>query len=253
MEGEKIIEVNGLSVSFDEREVLKDVSFTVNRGDVTVLLGGSGSGKSTILKHLLGLFPPEPGVVSIFGDDIAEIEEEDELEFYLKLGVFYQNGALLNSLTVGDNVALPLEQNTNLPPHIVEDMVRTKLNLVNLEDAYYLFPSQLSGGMLKRAALARAIIMDPPLLFCDEPGAGLDPVSLAGLDDLILNLREQLGMTIVMVTHEVSSILRIADKVLFVEDGIIAFEGSLKNARKSNVLSLKNFFSVGTGGKKVQV
>jgi len=251
MESEKIIEVNGLSVSFHEREILKNVSFTVQKGDVTVLLGGSGSGKSTILKHLLGLLPAAPGVISIFGDDVAEIDEEDELEFYLKLGVFYQNGALLNSLTVGENVALPLEQNTNLPPHIVEDMVRTKLNLVNLEDAYYLYPSQLSGGMLKRAALARAIIMDPPLLFCDEPGAGLDPVSLAGLDDLILNLRQQLGMTVVMVTHEVSSILRIADKVLFVENGVIAFEGSLVNARKTTVPSLKNFFSVGTGGKKV--
>ncbi len=250
MENEKIIQVNSLKVSFDEREVLKDVSFSANQSEVTVILGGSGSGKSTILKHLLGLFPVQPGIISVFGKDIAEIEEEEELDYYLQLGVFYQNGALLKSLTVGDNVAMPLEQHTKLPPDIIEDMVRTKLNLVNLEDAYYLYPSQLSGGMLKRAALARAIIMDPPLLFCDEPGAGLDPVSLAGLDELILNLRKQLGMTVVMVTHEVSSILRIADKVLFVENGTIAFEGPLKKARTSNVPSLKDFFTVGTGGKK---
>lgn len=250
MKQDKIIEVNHMKVSFDEREVLKDVSFSALQGDVTVILGGSGSGKSTILKHLLGLFPVDKGVVSLLGQDIATLEEKNELDFYLKLGVFYQNGALLNSLTVGDNVALPLEQHTNLPPSLIEEMVRTKLNLVNLEDAYYLYPSQLSGGMLKRAALARAIIIDPPLLFCDEPGAGLDPVSLAGLDELILKLRDQLGMTVVMVTHEVSSILRIADKILFVENGVIAFDGSLSEARASDLPSLNDFFTVGTGGKK---
>jgi phospholipid/cholesterol/gamma-HCH transport system ATP-binding protein len=250
MKQNKIIEVNHMKVSFDEREVLKDVSFSALRGDVTVIIGGSGSGKSTILKHLLGLFPVNEGVVSLLGQDIATLEEKNELDFYLKLGVFYQNGALLNSLTVGDNVALPLEQHTNLPPSLIEEMVRTKLNLVNLEDAYYLYPSQLSGGMLKRAALARAIIIDPPLLFCDEPGAGLDPVSLAGLDELILKLRDQLGMTVVMVTHEVSSVLRIADKILFVENGIIAFDGSLREARESDLPSLNDFFTVGTGGKR---
>jgi phospholipid/cholesterol/gamma-HCH transport system ATP-binding protein len=244
-----IIAVNNLKVTFDNREVLKGVSFSVNQGEVTVILGGSGSGKSTILKHLLGLYPVIPDTVTVFGNDLAEVDEDD-LRFYKKLGVFYQNGALLNSLTVGENVALPLEQHTSLPPEIIEDMVRTKLNLVNLEDAYYLYPSQLSGGMLKRAALARAIIMDPPLLFCDEPGAGLDPVSLAGLDDLILKLRKQLGMTVLMVTHEVSSILRIADKVLFVDQGVIAFEGTLSEARKAEKKALKDFFTVGTGGKR---
>ncbi|PWE01263.1 ABC transporter ATP-binding protein [Marinilabilia rubra] len=249
MEEGRIIEVNNLRVSFDEREVLKGVSFSVNQGEITVILGGSGSGKSTILKHLLGLFPVKSDIVSVFGSDLAEVDEDD-LRFYKKLGVFYQNGALLNSLSVGENVALPLEQHTNLPAEIIEDMVRTKLNLVNLEDAFYLYPSQLSGGMLKRAALARAIIMDPPLLFCDEPGAGLDPVSLAGLDDLILKLRQQLGMTVLMVTHEVSSILRIADKILFVDNGIIAFDGSLEEARKSEMKALKDFFTVGTGGKR---
>jgi phospholipid/cholesterol/gamma-HCH transport system ATP-binding protein len=250
MKENKIIEINHLKVTFDDREVLKDVSFRITQGDVTVILGGSGSGKSTILKHILGLFPVEAGVVNLLNQDIATLKEKDELDFYLKLGVFYQNGALLNSLTVGDNVALPLEQHTDLPPQLIEEMVRTKLNLVNLEDAYYLYPSQLSGGMLKRAALARAIILDPPVLFCDEPGAGLDPVSLAALDELILKLRDQLGMTVVMVTHEVSSILRIADKILFVEDGVIGFDGTLEEARKSPLPSLKDFFTVGTGGKK---
>lgn len=247
---EKIIEVKGLNASFDERQILKDVSFSVHQGEIAVILGESGSGKSTILKHMLGLFPITPGTVTILGQDIAKLEEEETMNFYRKLGVFYQNGALLNSLTVAENIALPLEQHTNLPNHIIENLVRTKLRLVNLNNAYYLYPSQLSGGMLKRAALARAIIMDPPLLFCDEPGAGLDPVSLATLDELILNLRDQLGMTVVMVTHEVTSILRIANKVIFVNKGSIAFEGSLEKAQTSDIPDLRAFFRVGTGGKK---
>lgn len=247
---EKIIKVKGLNASFDKRQILKDVSFSVHQGEIAVILGESGSGKSTILKHMLGLFPITPGTVTILGQDIAKLEEEETMNFYRKLGVFYQNGALLNSLTVAENIALPLEQHTNLPNHIIENLVRTKLRLVNLNNAYYLYPSQLSGGMLKRAALARAIIMDPPLLFCDEPGAGLDPVSLATLDELILNLRDQLGMTVVMVTHEVTSILRIANKVIFVNKGRIAFEGSLEEAQISDVPELRAFFRVGTGGKK---
>lgn len=251
MNKEKIIEVNGLKVSFSERIVLKNISFSISRGDITVILGVSGSGKTTIMKHLLGLYPVNQGNVSVFGKDLSTLEEEEEeINFYRKIGVFYQNGALLNSITVGNNVALPLKQHTNIPSNILEDMVRTKLNLVNLEDAYYLYPSQLSGGMLKRAALARAIIMDPLLLFCDEPGAGLDPVSLAVLDDLILKLKNQLGMTVVMVTHEVTSILRIADKVLFVDQGEIAFDGPLEKARNSDIPALVEFFRVGTGGRK---
>ncbi|WP_010527028.1 ABC transporter ATP-binding protein [Thermophagus xiamenensis] len=247
---EKIIDVKNLSVSFDERQILEDVSFSVNQGEIAVILGESGSGKSTILKHMLGLFPLAPGTVTIFGQDIAELDEDIAMKFYRKLGVFYQNGALLNSLTVAENIALPLEQHTDLPADIIEDLVRTKLSLVNLNHAFHLYPSQLSGGMLKRAAPARAIIMDPPLLFCDEPGAGLDPVSLATLDELILNLRDQLGMTVVMVTHEVTSILRIANKVIFVNKGRIAFEGSLEEAQISDVPELRAFFRVGTGGKK---
>src|SRR6056297_2144211 len=131
MSEESIIQVKNLKASFDEKEVLRDVSFSVQRGKITVILGGSGSGKSTILKHLLGLYPIYPGNISIFGSDVAELEEDDELNFYLKMGVFYQNGALLNSLSVADNIALPLQQHTNLPPSLIEEMVRTKLNLVN--------------------------------------------------------------------------------------------------------------------------
>ncbi|SKC19918.1 phospholipid/cholesterol/gamma-HCH transport system ATP-binding protein [Alkalitalea saponilacus] len=242
-----MIEVKGLTASFDDRQVLKNVSFTVNEKEIAVILGGSGSGKSTIFRHMLRLYDVPYKTIRIFDKDIADLNESEQLEFFMKLGVFYQNGALLNSLTVGENVALALEQHTSLPPDIIENIVRTKLELVHLGDAYQLFPSQLSGGMLKRAALARAIIMDPPLLFCDEPGAGLDPVSLASLDQLILNLRNLLGITVVMVTHEVSSILRIADKIIFLDDGVIAFKGTPEDALKSDIPVVKDFFSKGTG------
>jgi phospholipid/cholesterol/gamma-HCH transport system ATP-binding protein len=176
---------------------------------------------------------------------MAALEEEDQKQMYLQMGVFYQNGGLLNSLTVGENIALPLEQHTDLEDDLITRIVETKLQLVNLPDAYHLYPSQLSGGMLKRAALARAIVMDPPLLFCDEPGAGLDPISLASLDELILNLREQMGVSIVIITHEVSSILRIADRIVFIDRGRMVFEGTLKEALKQNVEQVHRFFEMG--------
>ncbi len=247
MSDQPIIQVRGLSKAFDERIVLSDISFDVYPEEITVLLGGSGSGKSTILKHLLGLYPLEPDIVRIFGRDIATMDDDEQQKFYMRLGVLYQNGALLNSLPLADNISLALEQHSDLPDNLIEEMVRMKLSLVNLEDAYDLFPSELSGGMLKRAALARAIIMDPPLLFCDEPGSGLDPVSLAGLDQLILNLKKQLGMTILIVTHEVASVMRIADRIIFVKDSEITFSGTLEEALASNNQALKDFFGKGKG------
>ncbi len=244
MQKEKIIEVNNLQASFDGRVVLSNVSFAAYPGEVTVLLGRSGSGKTTVLKHLLGLYPIMGGRISVLGKDVASLREVEQVELYLQMGVFYQSGALLNSLTVAENVALPLAQHTKLPDKLINEIVNMKLGLVQLTHAYHLYPSQLSGGMLKRAALARAIVMDPPLLFCDEPGAGLDPISLKSLDELILNLKNLLGMSIVMVTHEVSSILRVANRIVFLDEGKVAFEGLLEDALKSNVPSVKAFFSV---------
>lgn len=244
MDKEKVIEVNGLAASFQDTRVLSDVSFNAFKGDITVVLGASGSGKSTVLNHLLGLLPVEEGFVSVLGKDISKITEAEQLNLYLQMGVFYQSGALLNSMTVGENIALPLKQHSSLPDSLINEIVYMKLGLVNLQQAFHMFPSQLSGGMLKRAALARAIVMDPPLLFCDEPGAGLDPLSLASLDKLILNLQKQLGISVLMVTHEVSSIMRIADRIVFLEDGKVAFEGSLKHALETDVLSVHDFFSV---------
>lgn len=252
MQKEKIIDVKHLGASFDGNVVLTDVSFSVFQGEVTVILGSSGCGKSTVLRHLLSLYPLLQGDITILGKQLGSLTEDQQLDLYLKMGVFYQNGALLNSMTVGENVALPLKQHTKLPDHLINDIIRMKLGLVNLKHAVDLFPSELSGGMLKRAALARAIVMDPPLMFLDEPGAGLDPISMEALDKLIINLKEQLGMTIVMVTHEVSSILRIADRIVYLEGGKVLFEGSLKDALNSGKESVKNFFSVIDDADKIK-
>jgi phospholipid/cholesterol/gamma-HCH transport system ATP-binding protein len=247
MDNEMIIEVKGLSSYLDGKPVLRDVSFHANIGETTIILGSSGSGKTTILRHLLGLYPAEGDTISVLGKNPSLLDELEARQFYRQLGVFYQNGALLNSCTVGENIALPLEQHTDLNPEMIEEIVHLKLQLVNLHGTFDLFPSQLSGGMLKRAALARAIVMDPPLLFCDEPGAGLDPVSLAQLDELILSLQQLLGMTVVMITHEVTSILRVADRIVFLEDGTIIFEGPLQKALASSIPAMKEFFSRGKG------
>ena len=244
MSKEKVIEVQNVSASLDGNVILNDVSFSAYKGEVTVLLGSSGSGKTTILRHLLGLYPLQQGHISVLGNNIAEINEKQQIELYLRLGVFYQNGALLNSLTVAENIALPLFQHTDLPESLIEDIVYMKLGLVNLEHAYHQYPSQLSGGMLKRAALARAIVMDPPLLFCDEPGSGLDPVSLESLDNLILNLKNLLGMSVLMITHEVSSILRVANRIIYLDRGKVVFEGNLKEALNSTEPAISGFFSI---------
>jgi phospholipid/cholesterol/gamma-HCH transport system ATP-binding protein len=243
----KIIEVQNLSAAFGEKEVLSDVSFSAYENQITIILGSSGCGKTTVMKHLIGLYPVKKGSVSVMGENRIPISEEYENEMQLKMGVLFQNGALLNSLTIGENIAIPLQQHTDLPDSIINDLVRVKLKLVELDDALNLFPSELSGGMRKRAALARAIALDPPLLFCDEPSAGLDPVTLSALDSLILNLRDQLGMTIVLVTHEVSSIFRLADRIVFLDNGKVAYEGDLTSALESGIPAVVDFFAKAKG------
>lgn len=248
----KVIEVNHLATEFAGRQVLKDVSFSALQNQVTIVLGSSGCGKTTVLKHLVGLYPVQQGSVTVLGNDVSILGEKAQQALFLQMGVFYQNGALLNSMTVAENVALPLEQHTRLPQTIIDNLVHLKLGLVNLSSAYHLYPSQLSGGMRKRAALARAIALDPPLLFCDEPGAGLDPVSLAALDDLILKLKEQLGMSIVLVTHEPASIYRLADRIIFLDGGRVLFEGPLPDALSAGIPRIDDFFRKANAGGSEQ-
>lgn len=210
---EVVIEVEKLTATYGEQVILKDVDMTVRRGEVMVILGGSGSGKSTLLKHLIGLVKPQQGRIRVLGVDVTSASEREMEELYRKVGIVYQSGALFGSLTVSENVALPLLEHTKLDRKIIDISVRMKLGLVNLSGFEGRLPSALSGGQVKRVAFARAIAMDPQVLFCDEPSAGLDPRIGRGLDDLIRNLNAAFNMAIVVVTHEMESVRLIADRI----------------------------------------
>jgi len=229
-----LIEVEKLEAWYGRRRVLHGIDFSVQPGEIRVIMGGSGSGKSTLLRHLLGLQRPVSGSVKLFGVDIADISDRALLDVRRKIGVSFQGGALLTSLTVGENVALPLREHTTLDESTIRIMSRIKLEVVNLGGFQDLMPSQLSGGMVKRAALARAIVMDPRLLFFDEPSAGLDPVVSAELDELILRLRDALRMTIVVVTHELESAFKIADTITVLDQGEILMTGTVAEVRAAD-------------------
>lgn len=234
------IEVNGLVVDYGNRRILDGIDFSVRYGEIMIIMGGSGSGKSTLLRSLLGLKLPTAGSISLLGKNIAEISSHEMLELRQNMGVSFQGGALLSSMTVGENVQLPLREHTRLDNQTMSIMTRMKLEVVNLGGFENLRPSQLSGGMTKRAALARAIIMDPKLLFFDEPSAGLDPVVAAELDDLILKLRESMGMTIVVVTHELDSALKISDRITVLDHGKILMTGTVDEVKNSNIHRVKD-------------
>ncbi len=227
------IEVQGLEAWYGRRRILKGIDFSVQRGEIRVIMGGSGSGKSTLLRHLIGLNRPLAGTVNMLGIDLAHAGTEELLHLRQQIGVSFQGGALITSLDVEDNVSLPLREHTQLDENTVRIMARMKLEIVNLGGFQNLMPSQLSGGMIKRAALARAIVMDPKLLFFDEPSAGLDPVVSAELDELILKLRDALRMTIVVVTHELESAFRIADTITVLDHGEILITGTVAEVRNS--------------------
>jgi phospholipid/cholesterol/gamma-HCH transport system ATP-binding protein len=229
-----LIEVEQLEAWYGRRRVLHGVDFSVAPGEIRVIMGGSGSGKSTLLRHLLGLQRPLSGSVRLFGVDLRTASDRELLDVRKRIGVSFQGGALLTSLSVGENVALPLREHTTLDESTIRIMSRLKLEVVNLGGFQDLMPSQLSGGMVKRAALARAIVMDPRLLFFDEPSAGLDPVVSAELDELILRLRDALRMTIVVVTHELESAFKIADTITVLDQGSILMTGPVAAVRASD-------------------
>jgi phospholipid/cholesterol/gamma-HCH transport system ATP-binding protein len=211
------IAVRGLTMQYGSLVVMHDLEFTVTRGEVFVIMGGSGSGKSTLLKHLIGLKAPAHGTVLIDGQDVGAVDEEARREVLRRIGVLYQNGALWSGLTLAENVALPLQEFTTLDADAIAEVVQLKLALVGLRGFEGFYPAAISGGMRKRAALARAIALDPEILFFDEPSSGLDPVSASRLDDLILAIKASFGTTIVVVSHDLDSIYRIADRALFLD------------------------------------
>lgn len=215
---DEIIRVTDVAQRFGPRMIFRDVSFVVHTGEVFVILGGSGSGKSTLMRQLIGLLRPTAGGIEIFGRTISGKDADAAREeVQRRIGVMFQSGALFGSMTLLENVMLPLEMFTDLPPDAREAVARMKLGLVGLGDAADLMPAEISGGMARRAGIARAMALDPPLLFLDEPSAGLDPITSAGLDKLILDLRQDLGATFVVVTHELASILTIADRCIMLE------------------------------------
>src|SRR5579863_7387119 len=239
--GGAAISVRNLRVKYGEREILHGINFEVPEGETMVILGGSGSGKSTLLRTLVGLEIPSSGEIWIQGKDFASIPDAERDELRKKMGMSFQGGALFGSMTVGENVALPLQEHTQLDESTIEIMVRLKLDQVGLSGFENYMPAQLSGGMKKRAAIARALAMDPATLFFDEPSAGLDPIIAAGIDELILKLKKAFRMTIVVVTHELASAFLIADRAIVLDKGVIVANGTMTELRASKHPRVRQF------------
>ncbi len=246
MERRAIIQARGLVAGYGDDIILDRISFDVYEGEIFVVLGESGCGKSTLLKHLVGLIQPYSGELIVDGENIWDCDEATFQQVLRRIGILYQGGALLGSMTLAENVALPIKEYTNLPRESVETLVKMKLKLVHLDGYENYLPSEISGGMRKRAGLARAMALNPRILFFDEPSGGLDPITSAGLDNLIVHLNKSLGTTMVIVTHELQSILSVSHRVIMLDKrtrGIIA-EGDPKYLRDhSQNTFVRQFFN----------
>jgi phospholipid/cholesterol/gamma-HCH transport system ATP-binding protein len=233
--------VKNLRVNYGDREILHSISFEAAAGETLVILGGSGSGKSTLLRTLVGLEQPTGGEIWIGDRNFAAMSEDERDELRKKMGMSFQGGALFGSMTVGENVALPLREHTHLDNSTIQIIVRLKLDQVGLSGFENYMPAQLSGGMKKRAAIARALAMDPEILFFDEPSAGLDPIIAAGIDELILKLKKTFHMTIIVVTHELASAFLIADRMILIDKGNIVADGTTEQLRASSQPRVRQF------------
>ena len=242
VQDDHIVEVSHLEARYGDLRVLTDVTFSVRRGEIFVILGASGCGKTTLLKHMTGLMRPASGKVIHDGTDLTQLDEDGLAKLQRQIGIAFQSGALFNSMTVGENVGMPLREFRLVDDALIPYLIRLKLGLVGLGDAEHRLPDALSGGMRKRAGLARAIAADPPVVYFDEPSAGLDPITAAGLDDLILNLRDLLGITFIIVTHELESIKKIADRALMLDRGSVTFLGAVEEAMRSGNDRVRQFF-----------
>ena len=231
--GKPVIEVRNLDAHYGETQILHGIDLAVAAGEIMVIMGGSGSGKTTLLRHLIGLEKPTTGTLELLGKELERLGPIETMELRRQIGVAFQGGAMFSSLSVMENIKLPLREHTRLDETTMDIMARMKLEVVNLSGFGEMMPAELSGGMLKRAAVARAIIMDPKLLFFDEPSAGLDPVVSAALDELILRLRDAMQMTVVVVTHDVESALNIADRITILDSGRIIEVDTPEAIRKS--------------------
>ena len=238
-----IIEVNHVSTCFGTAVVHRDVSFTIQRGEVFAIAGGNGCGKSTLMREIVGLLEPTSGSTQLFGMDSRLLRDGHPQEIHRRFGVMFQQGGLFSSLTLAENVAVPLKEHTKLSREMVHDIVALKIASVGLPaDSAAKFPNELSGGMRRRAALARAIVMDPEVLFLDEPTAGLDPIIAAGFDELVLQLKALLGLTVVMVTHDLDSLWRIADRVAVLGNGTVLGIGTMQELSRSADPMIHEYF-----------
>jgi len=238
-----MIEVADLVTHYGTREILHGINLSVRQGEIMVIMGGSGSGKSTLLNALLGLLRPTSGSIRLLGQDLNTISDVERTKLRQKMGVAFQGGALFSSLNVLQNIMLPLREHTKLDANTMRIMARLKMQVVSLSGFENLMPAELSGGMIKRAALARAIVMDPRILFCDEPSAGLDPVVSSAIDELILSLRDAMGMSIVVVTHELESAFKIADRICVLDKGHILTVGTVEEVRNSANERIQNLLN----------